>query len=500
MLQSPHTKNSIYSSATPSPLPAVDAADGVGFGTNPRPATQLTTALATYVAIEFIVVFCSNLLALYFYHIFILNSWSWHQLANYAPAAASIAALVLFISLAFRNFSAIRRKERGKFLWSGLGALSLAFSIFLTLLFFTQLSELYSRGTLAFQFIGSCIALGASRELFISWLHSAIRSNRIEARRIALIGDGNLCLMFTDRLKSSGIRTVGSFSSPKHHNAKDKGVVSPEIQRLSDKLRSLRLDDIVILANKTVSPELLKFTTFLAELPASVHILPTDSLDIIASAKIAQFGSLRTLQLFRPPLSAFDIAIKRAFDLAFATISLIVLSPLLLFVSLAIKLNSSGPIFFRQMRHGFNNEEINVLKFRSMTSANNGSHFEQTVENDERVTRVGRIIRRTNIDELPQLINVLRGEMSIVGPRPHATAHNELFNDLITPFSRRHNVKPGITGWAQVNGFRGITDTIEKMQRRVEHDLYYVDNWSFLFDIKIILITLFSKRAYINAY
>ena len=500
MLQSSHTKNRIYSSATSSPLSAVDAAGDVAFRVNPRPATQLTTALAGYIAIEFIVVFCSNIFALYFYHNFILHSWSWYRLENYAPAAASIATMFLLISLAFRNFSAIRRKERGKFLWTGLGAISLAFSFFLTLLFFTQLGELYSRGTLAFQFIGSCIAVGASRELFLSWLHSAVRSDRIEARRIALIGDGDLCLMFTDRLKSTGIRTVGSFSSPKHHPAKDKSVVSPEIQSLSDKLRSLRLDDIVILASKTISPELLKFTTFLAELPASVHVLPTESLDIIASAKIAQLGNLRTLQLFRPPLSAFDIAIKRAFDLAFATISLIVLSPLFLLVSLAIKLDLSGPIFFRQMRHGFNNEEINVFKFRSMTSAKNGKDFEQTVENDGRVTRVGRIIRRTNIDELPQLINVLRGEMSIVGPRPHATTHNELFNNLITPFSRRHNVKPGITGWAQVNGFRGITDTIEKMQQRVEHDLYYVDNWSFLFDIKIILITLFSKRAYINAY
>ena len=500
MLQSRHTKNRIYSSAAPSPISAVGAPSGSAFDVNPRPATQLTTALASYIAIEFTVVVCINLFALYFYHNFILHSWSWHQLTNYAPAAVLIATLVLVISLAFRNFSAIRRKERGKFLWSGIGAISLAFSIFLTLMFFTQRSELYSRGTLVFQFIGSCIAVGASRELFVSWLRSAIRSNRIEARHIALIGDGNLCLMFADRLKSSGIRTVNSFSFPKQNNAKDKGIVSPEFQRLSDKLRSLRLDDIVILADKTISPELLKFTTFLAELPASVHVLPTNSLDVIASAKIAQFGNVRTLQLFRPPLSAFDIAIKRTFDFTFAAISLIVLSPLFLLVSLAIKLDSSGPIFFRQMRHGFNNEEINVFKFRSMTSAANDRGFEQTVENDARVTRVGRIIRRTNIDELPQLMNVLRGEMSIVGPRPHACAHNELFNNLITPFSRRHNVKPGITGWAQVNGFRGITDSVDKMQHRVEYDLYYVDNWSFLFDMKIILITLFSKRAYINAY
>ena len=126
--------------------------------------------------------------------------------------------------------------------------------------------------------------------------------------------------------------------------------------------------------------------------------------------------------------------------------------------------------------------------------------FRQTSQNDPRVSRVGRIIRSTNIDELPQLLNVLFGDMSIVGPRPHATKHNALFKDRITPFSRRHSVKPGITGWAQVNGFRGATDTLEKMQKRIEYDLQYVDNWSFLFDMKIILMTLLSKKAYSNAY
>jgi lipopolysaccharide/colanic/teichoic acid biosynthesis glycosyltransferase len=135
-----------------------------------------------------------------------------------------------------------------------------------------------------------------------------------------------------------------------------------------------------------------------------------------------------------------------------------------------------------------------------MAVMENGDQFTQATANDPRVTRVGRIIRRTNIDELPQLINVLYGNMSIVGPRPHATAHNALFNDMIVPFSRRHNVKPGITGWAQVNGYRGATDTFEKMQRRIEYDLHYIDNWSFLFDIKIIALTLFSKRSYLNAY
>ena len=129
-----------------------------------------------------------------------------------------------------------------------------------------------------------------------------------------------------------------------------------------------------------------------------------------------------------------------------------------------------------------------------------GNQFTQAIKNNSRVTRLGRILRLTNIDELPQLINVLFGEMSLVGPRPHPTALNDLFNSMIGRFSRRHNVKPGITGWAQINGYRGVTDTLEKMQRRIEYDLYYIDNWSLMFDIKIIIMTLFSKKAYFNAY
>jgi lipopolysaccharide/colanic/teichoic acid biosynthesis glycosyltransferase len=183
-----------------------------------------------------------------------------------------------------------------------------------------------------------------------------------------------------------------------------------------------------------------------------------------------------------------------------ALAGLVLFTPLLLCVAVAIKLDSPGPVLFRQTRHGYNKQAIGVLKFRTMTTLEDGSDFKQVRRNDDRVTAVGRTLRRTNIDELPQLINVLRGEMSIVGPRPHATAHNDMFEGRILPFARRHNVRPGITGWAQVNGARGETDTVEKMQERINYDLYYIDNWSLFFDVKIITMTLFSRQSYLNAY
>jgi exopolysaccharide biosynthesis polyprenyl glycosylphosphotransferase len=202
----------------------------------------------------------------------------------------------------------------------------------------------------------------------------------------------------------------------------------------------------------------------------------------------------------RRPLSTFDLLVKRAFDLVVALAGLILLSPMLLIVAAAIKLDGTGPILFRQTRHGYNNGSIRVFKFRTMNVVEDGKFFKQAQQADPRVTTFGRILRRTNIDELPQLLNVLLGEMSIVGPRPHPVALNERYQHRLTPFMRRHNIKPGITGWAQVNGCRGETDTVEKMQRRLEFDLYYIDNWSLIFDIQIILLTFLSKKAYTNAY
>jgi Undecaprenyl-phosphate glucose phosphotransferase len=500
MLHSPHIPGGTYSSADSAPASPVDAANETSLGTHSKAGTRLTTALAVYVTIEFVAVTSSAFITAYLYHFLLRKSWSWHNFVAYAPAAITIATLVLLISFGFKNFSAIRRQDRHKFLWSGIDAIALSFSFFLTILFLAQVGELYSRGTLIFQFVGACTAICGARALFYSWLHSAIASGRIEARRVALIGDTAQCSTFAERLRSSGILTVGRFCTPRHGSPKRKRDDAPTIQELVGGLRSLPLDDIIVLADEAITREMLDLTSSLAELPVGIHIVSVAALDALGSAQISQFGTLRTLQLYRPPLSMLDLFIKRTFDLVCATAGLIVLSPLLMIVSIAIKLDSRGPVFFRQVRHGFNNEEIQVLKFRSMSCMEDGQTFKQAVENDPRVTRIGRIIRGTNIDELPQLINVLRGEMSIVGPRPHATAHNSLFADLIAPFSRRHSVKPGITGWAQVNGYRGATDTFEKMQRRIEFDLQYIDNWSFLFDMKIVVMTIFSKRAYINAY
>ena len=343
-----------------------------------------------------------------------------------------------------------------------------------------------------------CISCCAFNFSFVAPFSPRIK--RIEARRVILIGDTDKCFEFSERLGATGIRTVCSFRSPTRRDIKCANKFDSKIGKMVAACRSHRTDDVIILASQDNLPKMVDVAAAFAELPAGVHIIPINELGLLASAQIVNFGNLHTIQVYRPPLSASELFIKRTFDLIVATIGLVAFSPLFLIVSIAIKLDSPGPIFFRQKRHGFNNEEIRVFKFRSMTTMEDGRQFTQAIKNDSRLTRLGRILRLTNIDELPQLINVVYGEMSLVGPRPHPTALNDLFNSMIGRFSRRHNVKPGITGWAQINGHRGVTDTLEKMQRRLEYDLHYIDNWSLLFDIKIIVMTLFSKKAYINAY
>lgn len=203
------------------------------------------------------------------------------------------------------------------------------------------------------------------------------------------------------------------------------------------------------------------------------------------------------LDVFDRPIADWDIVVKWAFDKVVGTLALIALSPVMLATAIAIKLDTKGPVFFRQKRYGFNNETVDVFKFRSLRNdMADPTAAKQVTKDDPRVTRVGRFIRKTSIDELPQLINVVfKGDLSLVGPRPHAihaTASNRAYEQVVDGYFARHKVKPGITGWAQINGWRGETDTDEKIQRRVEHDLYYIENWSVLLDLYILAKTPFS--------
>jgi Undecaprenyl-phosphate glucose phosphotransferase len=427
---------------------------------------------------------------------------AWAPANQYIPAALLLATLVIIVSISFGQLQAIQTQPFHRFMWSGLGAVALAFSFFLSALLLFKFTDYYSRGTFVFQFVSVAATVLSLRAVAYRKLHSAIAAGRVQARRAILIGDPANCARISDRLRETGIDIVHAIPFPRPRAAGNYDDYDREILNTVDSIRTFRPDDVVIVSSTHELPFVPPLTRRLWQLPASLHVVPIDAVALLAASTRGELGALVTIQVSAPPLSALDQIAKRAFDIAVAAIALIILAPLFAVVAIAIKLDSPGPVVFRQKRHGYNNETIEVLKFRSMRTAEEDGTFRQAVKGDPRITRVGRILRSTNIDELPQLVNVLTGEMSIVGPRPHPIALNQLFDQRISPlrpFSRRHAIKPGITGWAQVNGYRGETDTLEKMDKRIEYDLYYIDHWSFIFDLKILVMTLFSKTAYMNA-
>jgi len=260
------------------------------------------------------------------------------------------------------------------------------------------------------------------------------------------------------------------------------------------------IDFVFISLPMSSQPRIKKLMDELPDTTTSVYFLPDIYIFDLMQAHVDKVGDVPVVSMVESPFTGLDGAVKNIFDFVVALLILIFLLPVMLCIALAVKITSPGPVIFKQRRYGLNGEEIIVYKFRSMTVNEDGAEVKQAKKNDQRVTKVGAFLRRTSLDELPQFINVLQGRMSIVGPRPHAVAHNEFYRKLIRGYMLRHKAKPGITGWAQVNGFRGETEELEKMQGRVELDLYYLQNWSVLLDLYIIARTVWVVLRKDNAY
>ena len=266
-------------------------------------------------------------------------------------------------------------------------------------------------------------------------------------------------------------------------------------------VRANQIDRIVITLPWSAEERIIFLLRKLRTVPVRIDLCPSGVIWNSSAADVQRVGGIPLVTVANARIGKDTRLVKWIEDITLALILLVFLTPILLIIGLLVRLDSPGPALFRQHRFGFNNEVFTVYKFRSMrTDQPKDTNVVQATRNDPRVTRLGRFLRRSSLDELPQILNVLKGQMSIVGPRPHAVPHNIMYGDIIDEYFARHNVKPGITGWAQVNGFRGETDTEEKMRKRVECDLYYVDNWSLMLDLKIILLTVariwFQDSAY----
>jgi Undecaprenyl-phosphate glucose phosphotransferase len=268
--------------------------------------------------------------------------------------------------------------------------------------------------------------------------------------------------------------------------------------------REHTLDEVLVALPWSAQSRVLEVTRLLAVLPANVRLCPEILHDEVLHGRASHHFGLPMWNAFEKPLTGWDAIGKRSFDIVFSGVVLLAATPLFLLLAVLIKLESRGPVLFKQKRYGFNNEVIEVYKFRSMRQELADPEARRlTQRNDPRVTRLGRFMRRTSLDELPQMLNVIRGEMSMVGPRPHAprtTAGGKMCEDVVDRYSRRHRVKPGITGWAQVNGFRGTMEDEAHLQKRIEHDLFYINNWSPWLDLKILAMTFWIVIGGRNSY
>jgi putative colanic acid biosynthesis UDP-glucose lipid carrier transferase len=327
-----------------------------------------------------------------------------------------------------------------------------------------------------------------------------IRRTGVNTRKIAIVGAKEPGLTLARRIIQSswmGMDIAGFFDNQVIVGAKPldgQGLqVLGDIAFLKAQVRAGEFDDIYIALPMSEEETIKDLVEYLANSSCCVHIVPDVFTFKMLNARSREIGGLPVVSVYDTPFDSFDAVVKRVEDVAISSIILCLIAIPMLFIAAAVKLTSKGPAIFKQRRYGINGEEIMVWKFRSMSSCDNGDVVVQATKNDERITKVGAFIRRTSLDELPQFINVLQGKMSVVGPRPHAVAHNELYRDQISGYMQRHLVKPGITGWAQVNGWRGETNTIEKMEKRIEFDLYYIRHWSVFFDFKIIINTIIKE-------
>jgi Undecaprenyl-phosphate glucose phosphotransferase len=326
----------------------------------------------------------------------------------------------------------------------------------------------------------------------------------ISAQRICLIGTGAHIGAFVQHYEpwTLGLNIVGCrFLTPVALTASAETRRTALDRDLADAVASVRAlePDAIYLLLPWSATEIIQrcAETFLA-LPVEIHLGPEQILYKFDEMELAKVGPLASLQLTRLPLTRVEVVQKRLFELVCSALGLLALTPLFILAAILIKLDSPGPVFFVQRRYGFNQQPFRMIKFRTMRALDDGAVVTQATRDDPRLTRIGRWLRRWNIDEIPQLFNVLAGDMSLVGPRPHALSHDHEFERRISLYARRHNVKPGITGWAQINGFRGEIDNEEKLAKRVEHDLFYIDNWSPWLDLKIIVRTALSPKAYRN--
>lgn len=432
--------------------------------------------------------------------------WSYANLEIYAGAICFVWISILMLS----QFSGLTEAEAVLSPWRVLDRIlivgAVCFLFLLAIAFSLKVSESFSR-VWVFSFAGTAlIGVIGFRIGGASVLRHLSRSGLL-ARRVAVFGSGEQATRFLSQFETgaSGLsRLVGVFDDHQGGmGTEPNGIqISGKFEDLVAGIRRGEVDDVVVALPWNEEGHMTDVVSQLQELPVNIYL----GFDLVAykyrfRGSPSHFANLNLVEIVNTPLSGWKVVLKAIEDRVLAAVLLVLMAPVLLVIAVAIRLDSPGPVFFRQTRYGFNNKKFSIYKFRSMADREEvDAKTVQATRDDPRVTRVGKFLRRTSLDELPQIFNVLNGTMSLVGPRPLAADHNEDFAKIIRGYFARHNMKPGITGLAQVNGLRGETDTIEKIQKRVESDIYYTDNWSLWLDLRILFKTAYIVWFCENAY
>jgi Undecaprenyl-phosphate glucose phosphotransferase len=440
--------------------------------------------------------------------------WRPGGLDYYVPAIAFIALANFMLSRfgGIYTLSALMRPVA--YVDRMIVAIATTFLFLFATLFSLQISDYFSRiWTIAFS--GSMVITLLGYRLLLLKVFNVLSDHNLMRRNVAIVGTGLQAQALVAQVIPSApyfATFVGIFDLVRSTGGRRHIEGLPIIGDLQDLSRSVRqnqIDDVIIALPWSDDEPVVELVAKLRELPVSIYLaadLVGFRLDLgrvpgFGDQAMNLFSNSPVLEISRKPLSGWGIVAKTIEDYVLGSVLLLLLLPVFALVAAAVKLDSPGPVFYRQKRLGFNNEEFDIYKFRSMrTDAGFAQTTVQATRGDPRVTRIGRFIRKTSIDELPQILNVLNGTMSLVGPRPHAIDHNEQYSRKIRGYFARHRVKPGITGWAQVNGLRGETPQLSQMEARVRYDVYYTENWSILFDLRILLWTAVSVLVGRNAY
>jgi putative colanic acid biosynthesis UDP-glucose lipid carrier transferase len=435
-------------------------------------------------------------------------TWAYHQPWRREAGNATMLAIIVFAIAG--EICGLYRPWRSERLRVEARVVIMAWAATVVTLVFvavtTKSAELYSRVVSFGWFLGAPMLLGLWRIITRSILR-ALRANGRNSRTVAILGATRSAEDLCKRIRMRpwlGMNIIGVYddrSAERRHRFTDRPW--PHIGNESDLIAACKenkIDVVYIALPLRAEARIANLVRALADTTATVYLVADFFTYDLLCARWTAIGDFPLVSLHDTPFRGVNSWVKRMEDIVLSALILIGISLPLLGIGLLVKLTSKGPVFFRQRRYGLNGKEIRVLKFRTMTVTEDGPTIMQATRDDVRVTPIGRILRSLSLDELPQFLQVLTGEMSIVGPRPHAVAHNEQYRALIHGYMLRHKVKPGITGWAQVNGWRGETPELSSMEKRVEYDLEYIEKWTLLWDLEIILRTIGGRKKSRNAY